>query len=86
MIYVEPDENGKKFEGSAELILSNDEVFPLYANGKYNSKKDETELSLKGVDGFSKGMKFKIKINGKNGAATFISYKALGLKIKYKLE
>ncbi len=86
MIDVEPDENGKKLEGSAELTLSNDEVFPLYFKGKYNSKKDETKFSLNGVDDFAKGMKFKIKINGRNGAATFISGNALGQKIKYKFE
>jgi hypothetical protein len=82
MIYFEPDENGKKFEGSAELTLSNGEVFPLYVKGKYNSKKDETKFSLKGVDAFAKGMKFKIKINGMNGAATFIRGKALGQQLQ----
>ena len=82
MIYVEPDENGKKFEGSAELTLSNDEVFPLYFKGKYNSKKDDTKFSLKGVDAFAKGMKLKLEINGRNGAATFIRGKVLGQQLK----
>ena len=82
MIYVEPDENGKKFEGSAELTLSNDEVFPLYFKGKYNSKKDDTKFSLKGVDAFAKGMKLKLEINGRNGAATFIGGKVLGQQLK----
>jgi len=82
MIYVEPDENGKKFEGSAELTLSNDEVFPLYFKGKYNSNKDETKFSFKGVDAFAKGMKLKIEINGRNGSATFIKGKMLGQQLK----
>ena len=82
MLYVEPDENGKKFEGPAELTLSNDEVFPLYFKGKYNSKKDETMFSFKGVDAFTKGMKLKIGINGRNGAATFIRGKAFGQQLQ----
>jgi len=82
MIYVEPDEDGEKFEGSAELTLSNDEVFPLYFKGKYNSKEDGTKFSLKGVDAFAKGVKLKIEINGRNGAATFIRGKVLGQQLK----
>jgi hypothetical protein len=80
------DEKGKKLEGSAELTLSNGDEYPLYAKGKYNSKKDETKLSLKGSDEASKKIKVKLSINERNGTATDIKAKALGQKLKYKVQ
>jgi predicted CXXCH cytochrome family protein len=81
-----PDENGKKLEGTAELTLSNDDEYPLYAKGKYNSNKDETQFQLKGVDEPAKGIKIKLKIVEESDAVTFINGKALGQQLKYKLE
>ena len=82
-INVEPDEEGKKLEGIGYLTIPGYDEYPLYAKGKYNSKNDETKFSLKGVDEFTKGIKFKLKINEGNGDCTFISGKALGQKIIY---
>jgi hypothetical protein len=82
-IDVEPDLAGKKLEGSGALILSNGDIFPLYAKGKYNSKNNETKLSLKGVDESTKGIKFKLIINEGSGVATGIKAKALGQKLIY---
>ena len=78
-----PDGSGKKLEGTAELTLSNGDEYPLYAKGKYNSKKDETQYQLKGVVDSTKGIKLKLKIDEESDAATFINGKALGQKIKY---
>ena len=85
-IDVEPNKKGKNLKGTAELTLSNDDEYPLYAKGKYNSKKDETQYQLKGVVDSTKGIKFKLKIDEESDAATFISGKALGQQLKYKLE
>ena len=82
-IDVEPDEKGKKLEGTGELTLSNGDESPLYAKGKYNSKKDETKFTLKGVDASIKAIKLKLKIDEGSGAATDIKAKALGQKLKY---
>ena len=83
LIDVDPDLAGKKLEGSGALILSNGNEYPLYAKGKYNSKNDETKLSLKGVDESTKGVKFKLIINEGNETITGIKAKALGQKIIY---
>jgi hypothetical protein len=78
------DEKDKKLEGSGELTLSNGDEYPLYVKGKYNSKKAETKLSLKGSDEASKKIKVKLSINERSGTATDINAKALGKKLKYK--
>jgi hypothetical protein len=83
LIDVDPDLAGKKLEGSGALILSNGNEYPLYAKGKYNSKNDETRLSLKGVDESTKGVKFKLIVNEGSGAVTSIKAKALGQKLIY---
>ena len=83
LIDVESDESGKKLEGSGELILSNDDTYNLYAKGKYNSKNNETKLSLKGVADSTKGIKFKLIINEGSGDTTGIKAKALGQKLIY---
>jgi hypothetical protein len=85
-IDAEPDERGRKLEGTAELTLSNGDEYPLSAKGKYNSKKMETQFQLKGVADSTKGIKFKLKIDEESDAATFINGKALGQQLKYKLE
>jgi len=82
-IDVEPDKNGKKLEGSAELTFSNDEKYPLSAKGEYNSKKDETTFTLKGVNASTKAIKLKLKIDEESDAATFIKGKAHNQNLKY---
>ena len=83
LIDVESDVSGKKLEGSGALILSNNDTYNLYTKGKYNSKNNETKLSLKGVADSTKGIKFKLKIDEGSDAATFINGKALGQQLKY---
>jgi hypothetical protein len=82
-IDVEPDKKGKKLEGSAALTFSNGEKYPLSAKGKYNSKKDETKFTLKGVDASTKAIKLKLKIDEESDAATFIKGKAHNQNLKY---
>ena len=86
LINATPDRSGKKLEGTAELTLSNGDEYPLYAKGKYNSKKAEAKFQIKGVEASTKGIKIKLKIEEGTDAATFIRGKALGQKLKYKLE
>jgi len=83
-IDVEPDKNGKKLEGSAELTFSNGEKYPLSAKGKYNSKKGETKFTLKGVDASTKAIKLKLKIDEESDSAMFIRGKAHNQNLKYK--
>ena len=80
-IDVESEESGKKLEGTGELTLSNGDEYPLSVKGKYNSKNDETKLSLKGVNDSTKGIKFKLIINEGSGDMTGIKAKALGQKL-----
>ena len=79
------DANSKrtKYEGTAELIISNDDEYPLSAKGQYTDKKDETQYQLKGVkEENATGIKTKLKLDGrKNGLATFINGKALGQQL-----
>ncbi len=75
---------GKNLLGSGELTLSNDDKYSFYAKGKYNSKKDETKLSLKGSDEASKKIKVKLSINEGSGTAMDINAKVLSQKLKYK--
>ena len=82
-IDIESDEKGKKLEGDATLTLSNGDTYNLDAKGKYNSKKDETNYSLKGSDEGSKAIKIKLTINDETGDCTFFSGKALGQQLKY---
>ena len=77
------DEKGKKLEGTGELILSNNDKYPLSVKGKYNSKKDETQLQIKGVEGSTKGIKVKLKIDGESDNATFIKGKAFGQQLDF---
>jgi hypothetical protein len=83
LIDAEPNLTGQKFEGTGELILSNQDKYPLYFKGKYNSKNDETKFSLKGVDESTKGIKFKLTIDEGSEAATSIKGKVLGQKLIY---
>jgi hypothetical protein len=82
-IDAELDEKGKKLEGTSELTLSNGDIYNLYAKGKYNSKKEETKYSLKGVDASTKGIKFKLKINEGSGAMMGIRGKVHNQNLKY---
>ena len=83
LIDVESDASGKKLEGAGALILSNNDTYNLYTKGKYNSKNNETKLSLKGVNDSTKGIKFKLIINEGSGDVTGIKAKALGQKLIY---
>jgi hypothetical protein len=78
-IDAELDEKGKKLEGTAELTLSNRDIYNLYAKGKYNSKKGETQFQLKSEN----GIKIKLKIDEGSGDTTSIKAKALGQKLIY---
>ena len=84
LIDAEPNLTGQKFEGTGELTLSNGDEYPLYAKGKYNSNQNETQFQIKGVEESTKGIKIKLKIDEGSDAATFISGKALGQKLKFK--
>ena len=77
------DKKGKKLERTGELTLSNGDMYNLSAKGKYNSKKDETKFSLKGVNEATKGIKFKLIINEGSGDMTSINAKVLGQQLKY---
>ena len=83
LIDATPDGSGKKLAGTAELTLSNGDEYPLYANGKYNSKKGETQFQLKGVADSTKGIKFKLIINEGSGDMTGIKAKVLGQQLIY---
>ena len=82
---ISANDKKTKYEGTAELTLSNGDEYPLDdAKGTYTNKKDETKYQLKGVDAV-KGIKTKINLDGrKDGTVTFINGKALGQKFKYK--
>jgi hypothetical protein len=77
------DEKGKKLKGTSELTLSNGDIYNLYAKGKYNSKKEETNYSLKEVDASRKVIKFKLKINEGSGATMGIRGKVHNQNLKY---
>ena len=77
------NENGKKLDGTGELTLSNGDIYNLSAKGKYNRNQEEMKYSLKGVDASSKGIKFTLKINERNGDVNFIRGNAHNQKLKF---
>ena len=85
-IAAEPNDSGKKLEGTGELTLSNGDIYNLYAKGKFNSKKNETKYSLKGDTDATKAIKVKVTIDEVSGDTTYFNAKVLGQKLKYKLE
>ena len=82
---ISANDKKTKYEGTAELEISNGNEYPLpITTGTYTNKKDETKYQLKG-DADTKGIKTKINLDArKDGTVTFINGKALGQKFKYK--
>jgi hypothetical protein len=68
--------SGKSLLGKSMLTLSNGKEINFDVKGKYNLKKDETTLTLKGDKN-----KLKMKINGTDGSIKSVKGKVLGQKI-----
>jgi hypothetical protein len=72
--------SGKNRLGTSKLTLSNGEIYNFGVKGKYNLKKDESTLTLKG-DAATKKNSLKIKV-GSDGTIKTLSGKVLGQKLK----
>ncbi len=72
--------SGKKILGTGEIMLSNGDVYDFIASCKYNTKKDESALTLKGV-GIDKKNNIKLKIDESDFSIASMTGKILGQKI-----
>jgi hypothetical protein len=72
--------NGKNLLGTSVLTLSNGDPYNFSVKGKYNGKKNETTLTLKG-DAAAKKNSLKIKLDGTSGSIKALRGKVLGQKV-----
>jgi hypothetical protein len=72
---------GKKLIGTGTLELSNGDTYDFTVTGKYNAKKNQSTLTLKGT-GSAKGCTFKIKVDEGSGDIDSLKAKVLGQCIK----
>jgi hypothetical protein len=66
----------KKLSGDGTLLISNGDIYDFIANGRYNAKKDETTLTLKGDKNT-----LTIKIDGASGEIKSLKGKVLGQQL-----
>jgi hypothetical protein len=80
---IDVTSDGKKMVGDSLVWLSNGDLLPFSAKGKYNSKSYETKFTLKGTDNAS-GCKLSPVINELTDAVVSMTGKVLGQSIKCK--
>jgi hypothetical protein len=70
--------SGKALVGTGTLMLSNGETQSCSIKDKYNAKKDESTLTIKGVTKNS----LTLKVNGSDGTITSLKGKVMGQSLK----
>ncbi len=77
---IDVNDDGKNMVGNSQMELSNGEIRPFSAKGKYKAKTNETKFTLKGT-GNASGCKLSPVINEGTGDVSSIKGKVLGQKI-----
>lgn len=80
---LSPDASGKKINGSGRMELSNGKILLFSVSGKYNQKKDEAKLALRGGAGNEKSkLSISASANGALLNVHALKGKTLGQKIQ----